>query len=149
MKNYNNRTAGVQFEEEFANYLWERKFWVHCLVQAAGGQPADLIAQRKGCVWLVDCKVCAGDRFPLNRVEYNQHRSMQAWLHAGGTMPYFALKLSDNTVRMLSYNDVLTAEKLGLKSIGPMEMNDYTVPIENWLTAIILWESKHKCQNWL
>lgn len=145
----NNKTAGSIFEEEFAQMLKSRGFWVHRMAQSAEGQPADIIAQRNGCVWLIDCKVCACDRFPLNRVEYNQHLSMQAWMSAGGTVPYFALLLSDGTVRMLSFPDILKLESMDIKSISVTSgsIDDNTCSLDNWITAVKLWEVKHSAND--
>lgn len=145
----NNKTAGNIFEEEFAQMLKSRGFWVHRMTQSAEGQPADIIAQRNGCVWLIDCKVCACDRFPLNRVEYNQHLSMQAWMSAGGTVPYFALLLSDGTVRMLSFPDIQKLESMDIKSISVASgsIDDNTCSLDNWTTAVKLWEVKHSAND--
>lgn len=143
-----NKTIGNLFEEQFASCLKERGFWVHRLTQSSEGQPADIITQRNGCVWLIDCKVCMNDRFVLDRVEYNQRLSMNAWMRAGGTVPYFALLLTDNTVRMLSFPDVIRLEKLDVKSISVVSglIDEYTCPLENWFTAVKLWEVKHDAQ---
>lgn len=136
----------MQFEVEFADYMRSHGFWVHRMTQSTEGQPCDIIAQRAGCVWLIDCKVCAADRFPLDRVEYNQHMAMQAWIQAGGTKPYFALKLSDGDVRMLSYPDIVSLEKqMQVKSISRNNlMDEYTCSLQSWMTAVKLWEAKHR-----
>lgn len=138
-----NRTAGNIFEGEFAEYMQSQGFWVHRLTQAAEGQPADLICQRRGCVWLIDCKVCKNDRFILNRVEYNQHRAMTAWIKAGGTTPWFALQMANGKVRMLSYSRVVNLEKHECKSVALWEDSTCTSDLDSWLTAVKLWEVSH------
>lgn len=140
-----NKTDGSIFETEFASFLQEKGFWVHKMTQSVDGQPADIIAQRKGCVWLIDCKVCRNDRFLLDRCEYNQHRAMTKWMEVGGTTPWFALKMSDGEVRMLSYVNILNIErKEEAKSIARYGLMDYyTSSLDNWVSAVTLWEAKH------
>ena len=63
-----NRKLGNSFEAELCEILFENGFWVHNLAQNQAGQPADIIAARNKVAYLIDCKVCSGNGFPLSRV---------------------------------------------------------------------------------
>ena len=63
-----NKKAGNLFEQEFCEILFENGFWVHNLAQNASGQPADVIAVKKGRALLIDCKVCDTNGFSFSRI---------------------------------------------------------------------------------
>ena len=88
-----NKKLGNSFEEEFAELLYEHGFWVHLLQQNAAGQPADIIATKNKTPLLIDCKECTNNRFPLSRIEDNQHSAMNLWRDRGNGEPWFALKI--------------------------------------------------------
>ena len=88
-----NKKLGNSFEEEFAELLYEHGFWVHLLQQNAAGQPADIIATKNKTPLLIDCKECTNNRFPLSRIEDNQHSAMDLWRDRGNGEPWFALKV--------------------------------------------------------
>ena len=88
-----NKKLGNSFEEEFAELLYEHGFWVHLLQQNSAGQPADIIATKNKTPLLIDCKQCTNNRFPLSRIEDNQHSAMDLWRDRGNGEPWFALKV--------------------------------------------------------
>ena len=57
-----NKKAGNLFEQEFCEILFENGFWVHNLAQNASGQPADVIAVKKGS-WMVCSKITQREDF--------------------------------------------------------------------------------------
>ena len=63
---------------------------------------------------MIDCKVCSNDRFPLTRVEANQHCAMHLWQMIGNGDAMFALKMSDD-VYMIPYS-LIRKETLNCKS---------------------------------
>ena len=68
-----NKKTGTTFEREFLAYLGENGWWAHFITpNATGAQPFDILAIRGRDVYALDCKTCAANRFPLNRVEINQ-----------------------------------------------------------------------------
>lgn len=109
-----NRTLGTSFEQEFAQEMFDNGFWVHLLTQNSAGQPADVIAVMNQKAYLIDCKVCSNNRFPLTRVEANQHCAMHLWQMIGNGDAMFALKMSDD-VYMIPYS-LIRKETLNCKS---------------------------------
>ena len=53
-----NKSAGMQFEREFAARLAAEGFWVHRFQDNKNGQPCDVIVARNGEAYLFDCKDC-------------------------------------------------------------------------------------------
>ena len=49
-----NKSAGTQFEREFASRLAAEGFWVHRFQDNKNGQPCDVIAARDGEAYLFD-----------------------------------------------------------------------------------------------
>lgn len=78
-----NKKLGNTFEAELCEILFKHGFWSHNLAQNAAGQPADVIAVKHKTPYLIDCKVCSRGKFPLSRVEENQHLSMELWKMCG------------------------------------------------------------------
>ncbi len=107
-----NKKLGNDFESEFSEILANHGFWVHLLTQNSAGQPADVIAVKNGKAYLIDCKHCAKDKFPLSRIEENQDLAMQLWKECGNDYGWFALALNGE-VYMLShaYLKVVSREK--------------------------------------
>lgn len=92
-----NRTLGDRFESDFCTLLYNKGFWSHRLTQNSAGQPADVIAVRNGKAWLIDCKVCTDNRFPLSRIEDNQNLAMTVWKdYCGNDEAWFALRVQDD-----------------------------------------------------
>lgn len=76
-----NKKLGTGFERKFAQFLSSNGFWVHLLTQNNSGQPADVLAARKGQPFLIDCKVCQNGIFKIDRM------MMRLWLgEFGGTL---------------------------------------------------------------
>ena len=96
-----NRSNGHRFEQEFCQMLFEEGFWVHNMAQNQAGQPADVIAVRNQIAYLIDCKVCENDEFPLSRIEPNQRSAMDLWERCGNGSGWLALKTSEG-VYMIS-----------------------------------------------
>ena len=88
-----NRVIGNNFEDDFANLLFEKGFWVKKLAQTQQGQPADILAVKNHKAYLIDCKVCSGDKgFPVSRIEPNQDTAMDLWRDCGNGEGWFAFK---------------------------------------------------------
>lgn len=105
-----NKQLGTAFERELAKILSDNGFWVHLLRQTEAGQPADMIAVKNCCAFLIDCKVCSNDVFPLSRIEQNQRYAMLKWDKCNETNSLFALKMSDGSIYFLSL-DLLSSPK--------------------------------------
>lgn len=113
-----NRTIGGRFEEELCELLAEHGWWAHNLAQNQVGQPADVIAVKNDIAVLIDCKVCANDKFVLSRIEANQEGAMTLWEARGNMYCYFAMKLTDGSIRMVHYEDLKKLEAQGVKTVN-------------------------------
>lgn len=124
-----NKRLGSKFEGEFAEFMYKQGFWVHLLRQSEAGQPADIIAVKNGQAVLIDCKVCSGDAFPLERIEPNQTMAMAKWQMCGNGEGWFALKTSEG-VYMVSLNHFANAEK---RRFNLEDIRVYGSPADKWV----------------
>lgn len=134
-----NRTVGGRFEQELSHTLAEAGFWVHVFQQNNAGQPADIIAVRGRFHTLIDCKVCDGGVFPFERIEENQRLAMKTFFNKAGELSYFALKLPDGKIRMVSLERCETLKVRGYKRITAEKMQTETWSLENWLESSKVW----------
>ena len=128
----NNRAVGNSFEEELCNILFKYGFWSHNLKQNNSGQPADVIAAKNKKAYLIDCKVCSNDTFPLRRIEENQDLAMEMWHDCGNGIGWFALKTTDDNIYMISHY-VMKAYRDVKYSLSRKEIFELGVPIEKWV----------------
>ena len=128
----NNRAVGNSFEEELCNILFKYGFWSHNLKQNNSGQPADVIAAKNKKAYLIDCKVCSNDTFPLRRIEENQDLAMEMWHDCGNGIGWFALKTTDDNIYMISHY-VMKAYRDVKYSLSRKEIFEIGVPIEKWV----------------
>lgn len=130
-----NRTIGNQFEDELCGLLAEHGWWAHNMAQNQTGQPADVIAVRNNIAVLIDCKVCANNRFTLSRIEGNQEGAMTLWEARGNAYCYFAMKLNDDRIYMVPFDDLLLRLLHGQRTIAESEFPRYETLAE-WLTSM-------------
>lgn len=126
-----NKSLGNDFETRFCEKLFEKGFWVHNMTQNSAGQPADVIAVRDGKAYLIDCKVCTGGRFSLNRIEENQHNAMKLWKDSGNGIGWFALEYQ-GSIFMVDHDTLVELSEQQMS----MNYNDiccHTIPLEGWL----------------
>jgi len=129
-----NRKDGTDFEKEFCEILAEHGFWCHNLAQKASGQPFDVIIARRCRTYPVDCKVCKNDKFDTRRIEDNQKLAMTKWRKCGNNMGWFALKLSNGDIYMVSHRAIeefrcVTERKI--MNVEDMAKNGWL--LERWL----------------
>ena len=134
-----NRTVGGRFEQELSHILAENGFWVHVMQQNKAGQPADIIAVRGRFHTLIDCKVCENGFFAFERIEDNQRSAMKRFFNRGGELCYFALKLPDDTIRMVNIERCETLKGRGYKRITAERMGQETWSLEKWLESSKVW----------
>ena len=140
MQKTDNRSNGGRFEQDLSHALAENGFWVHVMQQNKSGQPADLIAVKGHFHTLIDCKVISGDKgFPFSRVEDNQKLAMRTFQRRCGELCYFALKLPDESVWMISMERIETLKGRGKKRLTEDEIRTQTWSLENWLEASHEW----------
>lgn len=127
----NNKKLGNTFENEFCEMMFMLNFWVHNLAQNKSGQPADVIAVKNKKPWLIDCKECTNNTFPLSRIEENQHLAMRLWKDSGNGEGWFALKV-ENEVYMIPHFTMiaLSHEKA---TLNLDDIREYGTIFERWV----------------
>ena len=128
-----NRKIGNTFENVFCQQLFDKGFWVHNLTQNSAGQPADLIAVKNGKAFLIDCKVCENNKFPLSRIEPNQHTAMSLWKQSGNGNGWFALRLNDGCSVYMLDHDLMRAFSVGSSTINEDSIRHYGQDFEKWV----------------
>ncbi len=127
-----NKKTGNSFESELCDKLASYGFWCHNMAQNKDGQPADIIAVRDKRAWLIDCKVCKNDRFPLSRIEENQRNSMNLWSECGNGHGWFALKISTG-IYMISLVQLERLVALQVKSLSARDITVVGFSLERWV----------------
>lgn len=140
MQKTDNRSNGNRFEQELSHILAENGFWVHVFQQNKSGQPADIIAVKGKFHTLIDCKLVSDDNgFPFDRVEDNQKLAMRLFHRKCCEACYFALKLKDDTIRMVSLDKLETMKNRGRKRLSNKDINNEAWPLDRWLEASNDW----------
>ena len=140
MTKTDNRTVGGQFEQELSHKLADAGYWSHVMQQNKSGQPADIIAVKGKFHTLIDCKVISDDKgFPFDRVEDNQKLAMRMFQKKCGELCYFALKLTDASVWLISMERIETLKGRGKKRLTEDEIRSQSWSLENWLEASHEW----------
>lgn len=127
-----NRTVGQRFESAFCDALSKSGYWVHNMAQNYSGQPADVIAVKDKKALLIDCKVCDHDKFPLHRIEPNQHLAMQKCKKCGNGDAWFALRTRDHEVFMISYS-IMQNLKYSRDTLDIYDIKSVGIPFERWI----------------
>ena len=139
MQKTDNRSVGGRFEQELAEKLAENGFWCHVMQQNKAGQPADLIAVKGKFHTLIDCKVCENGTFSFDRIEDNQRSAMRMFFRKASELCYFALKLPDGSVRMISLPRIDTLKGRLKKQLSKEDMQKETWLLEDWIAACGTW----------
>lgn len=126
-----NRKLGTDFENELCDLLYSHGYWTHNLAQNRAGQPADIIAAKKGVAYLIDAKVCTGKGFDMRRIEENQENAMVMWTNCGNGHGWFAMKVADE-VYMFSLM-ALQAYRLNQKCLSLDDIRERGMPFERWV----------------
>lgn len=128
----NNKKSGNDFEQEFAQTLAQNGYWVHGIASKRNGQPADMIAVKNGRPYLIDCKVCKSDVFPLNRIELNQHLAAERWRDCGNGEYWFSLKTSEG-VFVVPYRNLIQFGRTGKTSVNLKQIRILGCRLEVWI----------------
>lgn len=129
----NNKRLGNSFEQELCEKLSEYGFWTHNLAMNKAGQPADIIAVKNGHAYLIDAKVCSDGKFPLSRVEENQHLAMGLWTNCGNGQSWFAMKLPTDEVYMIHYL-IINAYRNVKSALTFSEIREIGKLLEKWVS---------------
>ena len=134
-----NKQLGNAFERDLAMLLFRKGFWVHPVVpNAAGQQPADLLAIKDGRAYLIDAKVCSGKYFPFKRIEENQRSAMELWKECGNGSGWFAFRIEgDEEVYFISYHRLQQREMLGDVAISVNDIRTSGLTMSDWSSVCI------------
>lgn len=140
MQKTDNRTVGGKFEQEFAEILFQNGFWAHVMQQNRSGQPSDIVAAKGKFHTLIDAKVISDDDgFPFSRIEENQKLAMRMFQKRCGELCYFALKLTDGSIWLVSLERLETLRNRGKKRLTDEEIRTQTWSLQTWLKATDDW----------
>ena len=133
-----NRTQGGRFEQELAQKLYEAGFWAHVIQQNKAGQPADIICCKGLYSALIDAKLRSTEGgFPLRRVEENQRYAMKRFTDRTGNACWFAVKLADGEIHMISSLFVFDMIQHDRSAISEDFIRGYTMTFDKWLDEVI------------
>lgn len=127
----NNKKLGNDFEAAFCRILSDNGFWAHQFTQNQDGQPADVIAVKKGRPFLIDCKVCSGRGFALSRMEENQDLSMSIWKWCENGEGWFAFLIGEDVYMM--QHSALKACQGRLSLLSNVDIEKWGLPLTDWL----------------
>ena len=143
-----NKSAGTQFEREFASRLAAEGFWVHRFQDNKNGQPCDVIAARDGEAYLFDCKQCAEPFFRLSRMEENQYNAMKLFEMMGNLPGMFAIKFPDKTIYLVTYKKIKELQEAGFKRINETVCRTQGATLGEWLAGFDEREEKDGDHHW-
>ena len=110
----NNKKIGNKFEEDFAEFLSSRGYWVHLLAGAShtNSQPADIIATKNNIFFIIDCKTLKNKSgtFSLSRAEENQVLAYKKLMEVKSYNYYYAI-LHENNVYLVPMFNIINGEK--------------------------------------
>lgn len=101
-----NIKIGTDFENEFCELLCRLGYYAHINSRSASGsQPFDVHAAKDDLSYHFDCKVVSkGRRFPLSRIEENQHSAFKRLNACRCYNNYIAVYFEEyNCIRLLPY----------------------------------------------
>jgi Holliday junction resolvase len=127
-----NRKVGTGFERDLCLSLSGCGFWAHNLAQNSQGQPFDVIAARNGVSYPIDCKDCSKNIFKMERIEENQYSAMSLWKSTNNGESWFALRLNDGAVYMISFSD-MEVNMLTKTALSEREIKTLGVSLEEWV----------------
>lgn len=128
-----NKSAGTQFEKDFAVRLAAEGFWVHLFQDNKNGQPCDMVAARNGITYLIDCKDCQGDFFELRRMEENQLNAMRMFEMTGNSRGKFAIRFASGKIFLVDYWQLEISRNNGMKRIDRAGCELFGFDLERWL----------------
>lgn len=136
-----NRSIGNHFETELCEILGQHGFWAHNMQQNAHGQPADIVAVRGAFHTMIDCKHIADDKgFPFSEIRENQRSAMKMFQRRCGQLCYFAFKLPDDTMWLVTLERMDTLASRGKTRLTDEEIRGGQAwSLEAWLESSKVW----------
>ena len=108
----NNKKIGNKFENELAEKLSKKGYWVTLLTPKAhvGSQPCDIIAVKNNRPILIDAKTSSTYLFPIERIEENQRNAFKRYKECGNKDFILAIKYK-NKIYYKNLNDINFKDK--------------------------------------
>ena len=131
-----NRKVGTGFERDLCLSLSGCGFWAHNLAQNNQGQPFDVIAARNGVSYPIDCKDCSKNIFKMERIEENQYSAMSLWKSTNNGESWFALRLNNGAVYMISFSD-MEVNMLTKTALSEREIKTLGVSLGEWVSQCV------------
>ena len=89
---------------------------------------------------LIDCKVISTEKgFPLRRAEMNQRSAMNLFQRRAAELCWFAFRLPDMSVWMMSIGRILAREKEGMTHLSEKVIREQALTLEAWLKETEVW----------
>lgn len=124
----NNKVKGTRFEQEWCDYLTEQGHYALFLQpKRDGSQPFDVIAVKGGVVSVYDCKTLKGNRFPLDRIEWNQRIAFARIGTVGGVTRQFIVIKNENGIYQIPYMQLMRDLVCEVPSINLKDYEDYCI----------------------
>ena len=126
----NNKKKGTRFEEDFAEFLASRGYWVHLVAgnSYTNSQIADIICCKNNNVWIIDCKTLENKsgNFTLQRLEENQRLSYQKFKECGNGNYFLSILWNNNIYFVnLSNLDFNNKKSINVKDLIIIKRNFY------------------------
>ena len=106
----NNKNIGNKFENELAEKLSKKGYWVTLLTPKAhiGSQPADLIATKNNIFYAFECKTLHGKykRFPIKRLEQNQILAYKKLKEVGSNNYFLVVKWNNEIIYLIPFTEI-------------------------------------------
>ena len=131
-----NKKLGNDFEREFCDTLSQSGFWCYNLPSKVEGQPFDVIACINGKTFVIDCKVCANDKFTFDRVEDNQVSAMTKFHKCGNGWGWFAMKTSEGVFMVQAGTLFRWIETSITKSLNLNFIKSIGIDLPMWICKI-------------
>lgn len=130
----NNKKLGNKFEKDLCGMLAKNGFWAYNFPNKIAGQPADIIASRKGHPCLIDCKECTNDVFDTTRMEENQQNAMMLWDYTGNGEGYYAMRFSDGQIYMVHQDAVMLARH-NKRTLNRFDVTYLGITFDEWVRS--------------
>lgn len=105
-----NKKIGNEFENEFANILYQEGYWVHLVTpkQHINSQPVDIIATKDNIFYAFECKTLHSKNkiFNLNRIEQNQILAYKKLKQTGNNNCYLVVKWNDKEIYQIHFQEI-------------------------------------------
>lgn len=124
MKLKSNKKRGTEFENRVVDILAKNGCWARPMYpDAAGNQPFDVLAIKRGTHYAYDCKTCCEPVFPLSRVEDNQWLAFSQFWKKVDETEIGILALYDEKIYFLPYEYLLNVKNHDGKEVNLHEGN--------------------------